>query len=72
MGVEIKTGFWYDGGAEARKCVEWGLGNCVIGLSSPEDAAYCREKGFYLTLLQRWGRGVNFDSQGHPQTRRKR
>ena len=48
MGVEIKTGFWYDGGAEARKCVKWGLGNCLIGLSSPEDAAYCREKGFYF------------------------
>ena len=48
MSVKVKTGFWYEGGAEVRKCVEWGLGNCVIGLSGPRDASYCQKKGFYF------------------------
>ena len=48
MSVKVKTGFWYEGGSEVRKCVEWGLGNCVIGLSSPEDASYCKNKEFYF------------------------
>ena len=50
MGMIVKTGFWYDGGPQARRCVEAGLGNFVIGVTNAKDAALSRKKKMYFMM----------------------
>lgn len=58
MAASIKTGFWYDAGEEATKCAKAGLGNCVVGVTSTEEAALCRRKKMHFIIPDLYDHGL--------------